>query len=132
MLRRDLQEIREEQIRSHYAAATEELRIKIRENPLRTKLYIYAGCVSREVAEELAHRFRGDGLEAVVGVQGFLSTVYYLNIELPEYQAQQQPLTVQHGEIKSTYESYEAPSDITIATDVIDAELAAPTELSNL
>lgn len=77
---------REETIAKHYGAAAAELKDKITTEPLKTTFHIYAGCVSKEVSAEIAHRLNVGGLTATVCKSGLVSTQYYLTveIELPE------------------------------------------------
>jgi hypothetical protein len=78
--------IREETITTQYNAAFAELQDKIKTEPLRTNFDIYSGCVSEEVAKEIAHRFNIGGTKATVAKYGFLLTAWYLQVEinLPE------------------------------------------------
>lgn len=77
---------REETISTHYGAASAELTEKIKLEPLRTTFHIYAGCVSKDVANEIACRFNRGGVKAIVGKTGMISTQYFLTVEvnLPE------------------------------------------------
>ena len=81
-----LNEIREETINFHYNVAYTELKEKIKESPLITDFFIYSGCVSREITEELVKRFTNNGLDAKLMAFGIFSIQYYLNIKvsLPE------------------------------------------------
>lgn len=77
---------REETIATHYGAAVAELQAKVKEEPLKTTFHIYAGCVSRKITDEIAHRFDAGGLKAVVETSGLISSSYYLTVDvsLPE------------------------------------------------
>lgn len=81
----EVNSIREEKISNHYNAAYAELRDKIVAEPLRTNFEIYSGCVSEEIAKEIAHRFQAKGTRATVVKYGIWSTKWYLEvvIDLP-------------------------------------------------
>lgn len=81
-----LDEIREETINVHYLSATAELFDKLKVEPLRTKFTIYSGCVSAPIASEISHRLNTEGLACKVMTSGYVSRVYYLDVEvaLPE------------------------------------------------
>jgi hypothetical protein len=83
-LLKDLNVIRDETISKHYNAAFCELKDKILNEPLKTKFLIYSGCVSKEVADELAFRLNKQGLKATVFYT--LMRNIYLEVEvlLPE------------------------------------------------
>lgn len=78
--------VRENKISTHYGAASAELKDKIERDPLKTVFHIYAGCVSKEVTNEIAFRFNSGGLKATPGISGVVSTRYFLTVEvdLPE------------------------------------------------
>lgn len=79
-----LNEFREETISKHYAAAFCELKEKVVNEPLRTIFYIYSGCVSKDIANEIAYRFIKNGIKAKVS--NTLMQTYFLEVEvsLPE------------------------------------------------
>lgn len=81
-----LNSTREATISLHYGAATAELTDKIKDYPLQTVFNIESGCVSKEISDEIAFRFREGGLSATVMVSGIVRTKYYLvvNVNLPE------------------------------------------------
>lgn len=74
--------IRETTIASHYNAAVADLQDKIKNNPLQTKFTIYSGCVSEEIAREIASRIQTTNITATVQSTGFFTTTYYLEIEV--------------------------------------------------
>jgi hypothetical protein len=78
--------IREEKIVHYYNAALAELEEKVKAEPLNTLFYIYSGCVSEEIAKEIAHRLSSDKTEISVSKGGIFMTTWYLtiNIKLPE------------------------------------------------
>ena len=78
---------RETTISKHYDASIAELNEKVASEPLRTSFHIKAGCISKEVTEEIAKRFVSGGLSASPCKGGLLSTFHYLNVEvtLPDH-----------------------------------------------
>ncbi len=78
----EVNQIREEKISNHYNAAYAELRDKIVAEPLRTNFQIYAGCVSEEIAKEIAHRFEVKGTTAKVASSGIFISTWYLDITI--------------------------------------------------
>ena len=78
---------REEIITKHYRAAVAELKEKIAEEPLKTKFHIHSGCVSKQIAEEIAFRLMKEGMKEVKIIQtGILLSTYVLSVKinLPE------------------------------------------------
>ena|SRR5258708_16538857 len=76
--------LREETIAKHCAAAMEEIKSKVKDEPLKTAFNIYAGCVSKEVGAEIAHRLTvGNGYTATVCTSGLVSTSYCLEVKMP-------------------------------------------------
>ena len=75
-----LNNIREETILTHYRAAEAELKDQIKKEPLKIYFHIYTGCVSREIAGEIAHRFNSEGIVTVVKSDGLFGQCYYLSI----------------------------------------------------
>ena len=75
--------LREETLALHTSTAFAELKAYIKSEPLKTKFFIYAGCISKDVATEIAHRFTvGNGYIATVCTKTLSSTVY-LEITIP-------------------------------------------------
>jgi hypothetical protein len=76
---------REETFKLHFDAAKAELTQKIKDAPLQTKFYIYSGCVSAEVAAELAKRFNASSTKAVVKAPWFRARHLEIDVELPDH-----------------------------------------------
>jgi hypothetical protein len=74
--------IRETTIASHYNAAVADLQDQIKNSPLQTKFVIYSGCVSEEIALEIASRIQTVHITASVQTTGFFTTTYYLAVEV--------------------------------------------------
>lgn len=74
--------IRETTITSHYNAAVADLQDQIKNSPLQTKFIVYSGCVSEEIAREIASRIQTSNITATVQTTGFFTTTYYLDIEV--------------------------------------------------
>lgn len=72
---------REATIAIHYSAAVAELEEKAKNEPLKTKFHIYAGCVSEDVTTEIAHRFNQGGIKANVVKGGIFTTQWYITAE---------------------------------------------------
>lgn len=72
---------REATIATHYAAAVAELEEKVKNEPLKTNFRIYSGCVSKEVAEEIAHRFNSGNVKATPTKGGIVSTQWHIAVE---------------------------------------------------
>ncbi|CAH6418172.1 Hypothetical protein HVR_LOCUS47 [uncultured virus] len=64
---------REETISKHYAAAKAQFEEQVKSAPLKTEFCIYAGCVSDNITEEIAHRFSAGGVNATVVKAGWVS-----------------------------------------------------------
>lgn len=122
-----LNSIREQTITKHYDAAIAELNEKIEAEPLKTVFHIKAGCVSREITDEIARRFNNGGLLTTACRTGLLSTYNYLTVEvsLPEHLV---PLVKEEKREESTVESKDSTTQVTEA-DVIPA--AKETEGTN-
>jgi hypothetical protein len=73
---------REDTLSLHHGAALAELQDKIKNQPLKTKYYVYSGCVSSDIANEIAHRFNNGGIKTNVCTSGLMSTQYYLTIDI--------------------------------------------------
>lgn len=73
---------REKIIVNQYNKAFFDLIEKITFEPLQTKFYIYSGCSSKQIADELAIRFSRDGVKTVVRRTGILDYQYYLDMEI--------------------------------------------------
>jgi len=75
---------REEAMNKHYDAAIYELKDKVVNEPLKTTFLIYSGCVSKDVASEIAFRFNEQGIKASLCTT--LMQKFYLEVEvnLPE------------------------------------------------
>ena len=73
---------REETLSLHYRAAMTELQEHIKNKPLTTKYDIFSGCVSFDIATEIAHRFNSKGVKTTLNKTGLLKTTYYLTIDL--------------------------------------------------
>lgn len=72
--------IREETLAAHYDAAFTQLKEQVKQAPMQTVFHVYDGCVSKDVATEIAHRFTvGNGYKAAV-CTSFLSRTVYLEI----------------------------------------------------
>jgi hypothetical protein len=82
---------REDTLSLHHGAALAELQDKIKNQPLKTKYYVYSGCVSSDIADEIAHRFNDGGIKTTVCTSGLISTQYYLTIDIVL------PNTLNHG-----------------------------------
>jgi hypothetical protein len=79
--------IRQDTVDTHYRAAISELGDKIKFEPFRTSFDIRAGCVSKEITYEIAHRFNEGGIvTSVIDGSGLITQVYYLtaNVKLPK------------------------------------------------
>ena len=89
--------IREDVLATHYNAASAELKDKITAEPLRTCFEIYSGCVSEEIAKEIAHRFNQGGTKAAAGKYGLLFKSWYLavQVDLPENLIREEPTPVE-------------------------------------
>lgn len=74
---------REETLDKHYRAALAELDEKVRNEPLRTVFNIRAGCISKEVTNEIVRRFNAGGSNAVYNYGGVFRTYHYLTVTLP-------------------------------------------------
>jgi hypothetical protein len=75
--------IRDETLAAHYDAAFTELKELVKQFPMQTVFSVYKGCVSKEVATEIAHRFSvGNGYKAVV-CTSFLTRNIYLEVTTP-------------------------------------------------
>src|SRR5437763_15210934 len=75
--------IREETLSKHYAAAVAELKAKISSDPLKPIYYISSACEKKEIADEVAHRLtRGNDCVATVCYGGLFSRGYYLEVKL--------------------------------------------------
>lgn len=72
---------REETIVKHYGAASAELQEKIKSEPLRTSFQISAGCVSKDVTDEIARRFNDSGIDAT-SHGGFFRTYFYVKVKV--------------------------------------------------
>jgi len=72
---------RENTIATHYAASIAELEEKVKNEPLKTSFHIYAGCVSKDVTQEIAHRFNQGGIKATPVKGGFFTTQWYITVE---------------------------------------------------
>jgi len=72
---------REETISKHYGAALAELREKIRAEPLRTTFRISAGCVSKDITNEIARRLNAEGIKAIYGCGYIFYNYFFLTIE---------------------------------------------------
>lgn len=87
----NINDIREETVKSHYAAAVAELKEKIKSEPLKTSHIINSGCISASITEEIARRFRKGGVKATVKetTSGFLYKTYTWAIHaeppIPDY-----------------------------------------------
>ena len=80
----DINKLREDTIAKHFLAAYEELKSKIVEAPLQLVYKIQAGCVSKEIATEIAHRFSvGNGYTATVCANGLITSTFSLEVKLP-------------------------------------------------
>lgn len=73
---------REETITKHYNAAFAELQDKIQKDPLKTLFIIHAGCVSKNITDEIARRFNAKGLKASYGYTGIVRTYHCLEVEV--------------------------------------------------
>jgi hypothetical protein len=73
---------RENTLSLHHGAALAELQDKIKNQPLKTKYYVYSGCVSADIANEIAHRFNDGGIKTTVCTSGLISIQYYLTIDI--------------------------------------------------
>ena len=71
---------REETISKHYGAAFAELQDKVQKKPLETTFYIRAGCVSEDVAVEIAKRLQAGGIDAACCIGGIFRSYYYLAV----------------------------------------------------
>lgn len=83
-----INDLRERTILDNYGAMLAELKQKVRDQPLKTKFYVYSGCVSKEICQELAHRITFDKIStAKVCKGGLFRTYYYLEVtvKLPEH-----------------------------------------------
>ncbi len=74
---------REDTIVRHYRAATAQLKQIISSDPLISKVTITAGCVSEDIAKEIAYRFNNQGLKSTINVSGLFKNNYYLEVEIP-------------------------------------------------
>lgn len=74
--------IREEQLSLHYQAAFIELKELVKNEPLKTVFCVYSGCISTDVATEIAHRLSVDDYTATV-CSSFLSSKVYLEVKMP-------------------------------------------------
>jgi hypothetical protein len=75
--------IREETLAAHYDAAFTELKELVKQSPMQTVFHVYQGCVSKDVATEIAHRFSvGNGYKAAV-CTSFLGRNVYLEVTMP-------------------------------------------------
>ena len=72
---------REHTIATHYSASIAELEEKVKNEPLKTSFHIYAGCVSKDVTQEIAHRFNTVGIKATPTKGGFFTTQWYITVE---------------------------------------------------
>jgi hypothetical protein len=73
---------REDILSLHHGAALAELKDKIKNDPLKTHYYVYSGCISNDIANEISHRFNKGGIKTIVCKYGIISTQYYLSIDL--------------------------------------------------
>ena len=101
---------RENTITTHYSAAVAELEEKIKDEPLKTTFHIYAGCISKDVTNEIAHRFNQGGIKAVPTKGGFFVTQWYLTVETSL------PVHLVHEEVKPKEE--EVKEEVTPETPV--------------
>ena len=75
--------LREETISSHYQLALVELKDRVKNEPLTVSFYVYSGCISKDVATEIAHRLSvGDGYTATV-CSSMLTSKFYLEVNMP-------------------------------------------------
>ena len=93
---------REETITKHYNAAFAELQEKIQKEPLRSSFQISAGCIDKDIANEIARRFERGNIKAEYRCGGFFFTHHYLNVEvsLPEHLVPK-PQTVEINTVNS-------------------------------
>jgi hypothetical protein len=75
---------REETITKHYDAAFCELKDKVISEPLKTKFQIYSGCVSKDVASEIAFRFIEKGIKSTVSYTLFQRIYLEVEVVLPD------------------------------------------------
>lgn len=75
--------LRDETLALHYELAFNKLKELVVQSPMQTVFHIYDGCISKEVATEIAHRFSvGNGYKAVV-CTAFISRTVYLEVTMP-------------------------------------------------
>lgn len=73
---------REDTLNKHYDAAVAELNDKITSHPLKTYFHVYSGCVSKDITQELAHRFNSQSIKASHKTYGLFGTHHCLHIEI--------------------------------------------------
>lgn len=105
---------REETISKHYGAATAELKEKITAEPLKTVFHIYSGCVSKEITNEIAHRFNAGGVKATPQKGGVVSTQYYLTVEvdLPEVLVHPEEVEPKREELEESKEDVQPQQEV--------------------
>lgn len=83
----NLNVLRESTVSTYYSAAVAELKDKIKSEPLKKSHEIYSGCISKDITEEIAKRFRSGGVNSTVNSLkvSFLSskTTWYILAEPP-------------------------------------------------
>jgi hypothetical protein len=77
----NINNIRENTIATHYAAARAQLEESIAANALKTSFCVSAGCISKEITQEIAHRFNQEGIKSTVTKGGFFTTQWYITAE---------------------------------------------------
>jgi hypothetical protein len=77
-----LNRLREDTIVRHYDAAMAELKSYVSQDPLQTIFYLYSGCATRDIADEVCRRFNNGAIRAVV-LKRFLSRTLYMMVEVP-------------------------------------------------
>lgn len=118
---------REETISKHYGAATAELKEKITAEPLKTVFHIYSGCVSKEITNEIAHRFNAGGVKATACKGGVVSTQYYLTVEvaLPQELVHPEEKKEEAKKEESSEKKEEVVEETTVSTEEKKEETSA-------
>lgn len=81
-----LNKTREETITYNYDAAKTELNDKIKRSPLKTVFHIRAGCISDDIADEIANRFNKEGINTILVQAGYISSRYLeVTVDLPTH-----------------------------------------------
>lgn len=119
---------RENTIATHYAAAAAELEEKIRAEPLKRVFIIHAGCVSDQVMEEIAHRFKIGGVKATPVKSGYITRAYIIaEPDLPTTLIHEEPKPESKPEVEETKSEGETKAE-TKAEAKVEAKAEAKAE----